>query len=107
MDRLLELLDDGITGWLGGLLGRDRGPSWQGTVPNLHGLPEGVARRTLSDCDLCIELVRLTEHPATVEEVVVDQSPAPGERVDRRSTVTIYLQSRQVTHGPHAKGSRE
>ena len=91
MDWLLELLGDGISDWLGGGSFR-RDPGWQGTVPNLHGLPVGIARRILSDCDLCINLVWLTEHPATAEEVVVDQSPAPGERVQRQSIVTIYVQ---------------
>jgi hypothetical protein len=95
MDLLALLFD-----WWLGVRDRDRRPSWQGIVPNLHGLPESVARRALSDCDLCVELVRLTEHRATVEDVVVGQSPAPRERADRRSTVTIYLQ-----HPSAAKGA--
>jgi hypothetical protein len=86
LEWLLELLG------LGSLFRRDPSRSPLAAVPNLHGLPVGIASRTLSYCDLCIELVRLTEHPATAEEVVVDQRPAPGERVPYRSTVTIYVQ---------------
>jgi len=97
MDWLLEALGNGISEWLGTLFRRDPGRSWQAAVPNLHGLPVGIARRTLSDCDLCINLVWLTEHPATAEEVVVDQSPAAGERVRRRSIVTIYVQHPPAT----------
>jgi len=102
MDWLFELLGDGISGWLDTLFWRNPGRhrSWQAAVPNLHGLPVGQARRTLSDCELCINLVRLTGHAATAGEVVVDQSPAPGERVRRQSTVTIYVQ-----HPPAANGA--
>ena len=92
MGWLLDVLGNGISDWLGGKLRRDPVRPLQAAVPNLHGLAVGVARKTLSDCDLCIELVRLTEHPATAEEVVIDQSPAPGETVSRRSTVTIHVQ---------------
>ncbi len=61
-------------------------------VPDLHGLPGGLARMTLSDADLRIKLVWLTEHPATAEGVVVDQSPAAGKRARRQRIVTIYVQ---------------
>jgi len=92
MDWLFDVLTGVISGWISTLRrGRDTSQPWGAAVLNLHGLPEGVARKTLSDSDLYIELVRLAGHPATAEEVVVDQSPAPGERASRRSTVTIYV----------------
>jgi len=104
MDWLFDVLTGVIYVWIKTLRGeRDTTQPWGAAVPNLHGLPEGVARKTLSDNDLCIELVRLAEHPATAEEVVVDQSPAPGQRASRRSTVTVYMSGSRATHGPHAR----
>jgi hypothetical protein len=35
--------------------------------------------------------IRLTPHPMPVEGLVVGQSPAPGKRVHRDSTLTVQL----------------
>ncbi len=99
MDWLFEALGNGVSDWLGTKFRRDPVRPWQAAVPNLHGLPVSQARRTLSDCELCINLVRLTEHAATVGEVVVDQSPVPGARVRRQSTVTTYVQHPSAANG--------
>ncbi len=99
MEPLLELIGNLIFDWLAGRGQRDPGRDPMAGMPNLRGLPVSVARRTLFDCDLCANLVRLTEHPATAEDVVVDQNPAPGARVYRRSAVTIYVRHRSAASG--------
>jgi hypothetical protein len=61
-------------------------------VPDLRQLPVDEARHSLSRCDLRMKSVRLTEHPAPVMGIVVEQNPEPGTRVRRNSVVTVSVQ---------------
>ena len=69
-------------------------------VPDLRQLPVDEARYSLFSCDLRMRLVRLTENPAPVMGIVVEQSPEPGVRVRRDSVVTVH-----VRHPPATRGS--
>lgn len=64
-------------------------------VPDLRQLPVDEARHALLHCNLRMTSVRLTEHPAPVMGIVVEQSPEPGARVRRNSVVTV-----RVMHPP-------
>jgi curved DNA-binding protein CbpA len=70
-------------------------------VPDLRGLFFGPAQHAAGKAGLRIRTVRLTEQPLPVEGLVVSQSPPPGERVDRSSTLTI-----DVWHPPTHSAAR-
>jgi len=60
-------------------------------VPDLRGLFTKSCLRAAGDLGLHLEMVRLTEHPMPVEGLVVDQSPLPGSKVRRSSTLTVEI----------------
>jgi serine/threonine-protein kinase len=59
-------------------------------VPNVQGLEEPAARKTLSDAGL---KVRVERDSGRRQGVVGDQSPQPGVRVDPGTQVTIIIGS--------------
>ena len=65
------------------------------TVPDVRGLFYSVCLDFVSQLDLRLKEVRLTEHPMPVDGLVVGQSPAPLARAHRSSALTI-----QVWHPP-------
>ncbi|HUZ22093.1 MAG TPA: DnaJ domain-containing protein [Acidimicrobiales bacterium] len=67
------------------------GPSRHVIVPDFrkHHVSESFC--LLADTGLHPRIVRLTLHPAPVDGVIVDQSPAPGSRVRRDSVVTLEV----------------
>ena len=60
-------------------------------VPDLRGLFARSCLRAAGDLGLHLEMVRLTEQPMPVEGLVVDQSPLPGSKVRRSSTLTVEI----------------
>jgi hypothetical protein len=70
-------------------------------VPDVRGLFFTAARRLVVTDGLRAEVVQLTQDPMPVEGLVVDQSPRPGARAHRASSVTI-----QVWHPARRPGRR-
>jgi len=60
-------------------------------VPDLRGLFARSCLRVTGDLGLHVEMVQLTKHPMPVEGLVVDQSPPPGTKVRRSSTLTVEI----------------
>jgi curved DNA-binding protein CbpA len=60
-------------------------------VPDLRGLFMRSCLRAAGDLGLHLEMSQLTEHPMPVEGLVVDQSPLPGSKVRRSSTLTVEI----------------
>lgn len=67
-------------------------------VPDVRGLLFGACQDVLAKAGFRISTVRLTDQPMPVEGLVVDQSPVPGEKVARSSTLTV-----QVWHPPRSQ----
>jgi beta-lactam-binding protein with PASTA domain len=61
------------------------------TVPDVRRLRASEAFYAVGQSDLRIKFVRLTEHPAGGDGIVVDQDPSPGSSVRRSSTVTVQV----------------
>jgi len=77
-------------------------PARRIVVPDLRGLFTRSCLRVTGDLGLHVEMVRLTKHPMPVEGLVVDQSPLPGTKVRRSSTLTVQIwhpPSRSVVSG--------
>jgi PASTA domain len=70
-------------------------PARRVVVPDIRGLFVGPCLRAVGDLGLHMDMIRLTEDPMPVEGLVVDQSPLPGAKVRRPSTLTV-----QVWHPP-------
>ena len=71
-------------------------------VPDFRGLFTRSCLRATGDLGLHMEIVQLTKHPMPVEGLVVDQSPLPGSKVRRSSTLTVEIwhpPSRSVAGG--------
>jgi beta-lactam-binding protein with PASTA domain len=66
-------------------------PARRVTVPDLRGLFMGSCLRIAGDLGLHLETVHLTAQPMAVEGLVVTQSPSPGTKVRRESTVTVQI----------------
>jgi curved DNA-binding protein CbpA len=81
--------------WLAPIPRKSRRQPRDVSVPDVRGLFSGPCQDALARAGFRISTVRLTENPMPVEGLVVDQSPAPGEKVPRFSTLTI-----QVWHPP-------
>jgi hypothetical protein len=64
-------------------------------VPDVVGLSVTEAMWEATVRGVRLEVQRVTEDPAPVPGVVVDQSPAPGARIRRRSAVQV-----RVLHPP-------
>jgi curved DNA-binding protein CbpA len=60
-------------------------------VPDVRGLFSGACQDAAAKAGLRIRMVRLIEHPMPTEGLIIDQSPRPGERVDRSSTLTVHV----------------
>jgi hypothetical protein len=60
-------------------------------VPNVSGLFYQAGMEVAGRVGLHVVPVRLTPHPMPVEGLVISQTPAPGERVHRNSTLTVRL----------------
>jgi curved DNA-binding protein CbpA len=84
----------GVLTSLGALnLWLDRHPEHQRRipVPDVRGLFYDVFVGVVGRLDLQITFVQLTEHPALVEGLVVDQSPGPSERIHQRGELTVHV----------------
>lgn len=60
-------------------------------VPDVRGLFYRACMDVAGRIGLHLAPIRLTPHPMPVEGLVVGQSPAPGKRVHRESTLTVQL----------------
>jgi hypothetical protein len=60
-------------------------------VPAVTGLFYGACMEVAGRLGLHVAPVRLTPHPMPVDGLVVGQTPAPGERVRRDSTLTVQV----------------
>jgi hypothetical protein len=67
------------------------GPARRVILPDLRGLFTRSCLRAAGDLGLHLEMVRLTAQPMPVEGLVVDQSPPPGTKVRRSSTLTVEI----------------
>ena len=68
-------------------------------VPDVRGLFVGPCLRAVGDIGLHMQMTVLTENPMPVEGLVTDQSPPPGTKVRRSSTLTV-----KVWHPPRRPG---
>ena len=68
-------------------------------APDVTGLFYQAGMEVAGRAGLHVVPVRLTSHPMPVEGLVVGQTPAPGERVHRDSTLTVRL-----WHPPEPEG---
>jgi hypothetical protein len=68
-------------------------------VPNVRELFYQAGMEVAGRAGLHVVPVRLTPHPMPVEGLIVSQTPAPGERVHRNSTLTV-----QLWHPPEPSG---
>jgi len=60
-------------------------------VPDVRGLFYQACMDVAGRIGLHLAPIRLTPHPMPVEGLVVGQTPAPGKRVHRNSTLTVQL----------------
>jgi len=60
-------------------------------VPDVRGLFYQTCMDVSGRLGLHLAPIRLTPHPMPVEGLVVGQTPAPGKRVHRDSTLTVQL----------------
>ena len=88
-----------LADWLAPPARRSRRQSREVLVPDVRGLFAGACQDALATAGFRISTVMLTGQPMPVEGLVVGQSPAPGEKVPRFSTLTI-----QVWHPPRRQG---
>ena len=68
-------------------------------LPDVRGLFYQACLEVAGRIGLHLVPIRLTPHPMPVEGLVVGQTPAPGQRVHRGSTLTV-----QVWHPPKPGG---
>jgi hypothetical protein len=60
-------------------------------VPDVRGLFYGACTDVAGRVGLHLDRVLLTARPMPVEGLVADQTPAPGKRVRRDSTLTVHV----------------
>jgi hypothetical protein len=60
-------------------------------VPDVTGLFYRVCMEVTGRLGLDVAPIRLTPHPMPVDGLVVGQTPVPGERVRRDSTLTVRV----------------
>ncbi|WP_372453736.1 PASTA domain-containing protein [Acrocarpospora catenulata] len=60
-------------------------------VPDLTDLPISEARLQAMRAGVHLSLVRTQPNPPPVQGIVTQQSPGPGTRMRRDSTVTVWL----------------
>jgi hypothetical protein len=61
------------------------------TVPDVTGLFYSASMEVAGRLGLHVTPIRLTPHPMPVDGLVVGQTPPPGERVHRDSTLTVQV----------------
>jgi hypothetical protein len=66
-------------------------PAQQGATPDLHGMRFSESLSAASLAGLRLKVVRLTERPAPVDGLVIDQYPVPGARTRAGGTVTVRV----------------
>jgi hypothetical protein len=96
------LTADMVLAGLADLMTSHPSPARRIIVPDLRGLFSRSCLRVAGDLGLHVEMVQLTRHPMPVEGLVVDQSPPPGTKVHRSSTLTVEIwhpPSRSVVPG--------
>lgn len=67
------------------------GPPRHVTVPDVRALFFSRCLEIAARAGLQVSAVRLTEHPLPVDGLVIDQSPQPGRRVRRSTTLTVQV----------------
>jgi curved DNA-binding protein CbpA len=60
-------------------------------IPDVRGLFFRACMEVAGRVGLHVSLIQLTAHAMPVEGLVVGQSPAPGERLHRNSTLTVQV----------------
>jgi hypothetical protein len=60
-------------------------------VPDVTGLFYGACMEVAGRLGLRVAPIRLTPHPMPVDGLIVGQTPDPGERVHRHSTLTVQV----------------
>jgi hypothetical protein len=73
-------------------------------APDVRGLFFGPCHDALARAGVRVRAVRLTDDPMPVDGLVVDQSPAPGEKMPLPGslTVRVWHPPRPRPHGPGA-----
>ncbi len=71
------------------------------TAPDLRGLFYRPCQAAATMAGLRLDVIRLTGDPQPVEGLVVAQSPAPGTRVRRQSTLTVQVWHPPIGVRPH------
>jgi curved DNA-binding protein CbpA len=85
------LTADMVMSGLADLMTSHPSPARRIVMPDLRGLFARSCLRVAGDLGLHVEMVQLTEHPMPVEGLIVDQSPPPGTKVRRSSTLTVEI----------------
>lgn len=85
-----------LAAWHAPVPRKSRRQSQDVIVPDVRGLFASACQGVLWKAGLRISTVRLTEHPMPVDGLIVGQSPVPGGKVPRSSTLTVH-----VWHPPH------
>jgi hypothetical protein len=68
-------------------------------VPRVLGMPEAAAARTVRDAGLEVRIVSLRRSiPRSLSHHVLGVSDAPGERLAKGSTLTLYVAVRRAGH---------
>ncbi|MDR0344665.1 MAG: DnaJ domain-containing protein [Nocardiopsaceae bacterium] len=80
-----------LAAWLVPLPRKSRRQSQEVIVPDVRGLFASASLGVLAKAEFRTSTVRLTEHPMPVDGLIVGQSPAPGEKMLRSSTLTIHV----------------
>ena len=92
---------EAVKDWIAPLPAAPRGRL---VVPDLRGLFYRPCRAVVTAAGLRLEVVRLTPDPLPVEGLVVGQSPDPGTRVRRSSSLTVNLWHPPRRHQRPARG---
>lgn len=80
-----------LAAWLAPRPRKSRRQSRDVIVPDVRGLFASACQGVLAKAGFRISTVRLTEHPMPVDGLIVGQSPAPGGKVPRSSTLTVRV----------------
>lgn len=80
-----------LAAWVVPLPRKSRRQSQDVIVPDVRGLFASACQGLLAKAGFRMSTVRLTEHPMPVDGLIVDQSPAPGEKAPRSSTLTVHV----------------
>ncbi len=78
-------------GWPGAYEEAPEGRHSRVEVPDVRGLFYRACMEVAGRLGLHVASIRLTPHPMPVEGLVAGQTPSPGQRVHRDSTLTVEL----------------